>query len=117
MSLTAAELLKPRYEVIADFPHSAHKVGDILTGFKVTEEFFNAYMEKFPHIFKKLNWWEHRKVEEMPKKVMSLFDDEGDTFDIQEWDMEKLVGWVDKKNRRCCSLLTFKPEYGYIPVD
>lgn len=48
---------------------------------------------------------------------MSILDDKGDTFEIQEWDMEILVGWIDKKERSCCSLLTFKPEYGYVPVD
>ena len=53
----------------------------------------------------------------MPKKVMSILDDKDDTFEIQEWDMEILVGWVNKKERSCCSLLTFNPEYGYVPVD
>ena len=48
---------------------------------------------------------------------MSILDEKGDTFEIQEWDMEILVGWVDKKKRSCCSLLLFKPEYGYVPVD
>ena len=53
----------------------------------------------------------------MPKKVMSLADKNKDVYNIEEWDMELLVGWIDKKTRSCCSLLTFNPEYGYIPID
>ena len=38
-------------------------------------------------------------------------------FEIEEWDMNTLTGWIDKDERTCCSLVIFKPEYGYVPVD
>lgn len=111
LSAAGKELMKPRFELIADYPGNSQPVGT------VTVEISNAsYFRKFPNNFRELQWWEHRKAEEMPKKVMSLADNKRDIFEIEEWDMEMLVGWIDKKERSCCSLLTFKPEYGYVPV-
>ena len=120
----------PRFEVIETYPKSKFKKGDILERIpNATNDWYNAdksltnadilieEIKQYPHLFRKMNWWEKRTAEQMPKKVMSILDDKGDTFEIQEWDMEILVGWVDKKERSCCSLLTFKPEYGYVPVD
>jgi len=121
--MTAEKLLQPRFEVIAGFPNSDFKVGDIedrdWCQYPDSDETQKPLwkISDFPHLFKKLNWWEHRKAEDMPKKVMSLADDKKDTYDIEEWDMEILVGWIDKKSRSCCSLTTFNPEYGYVPVD
>lgn len=120
----------PRFEVIETYPKSKFKKGDILERIpNATNDWYNAdkslinadilleEIEQYPHLFRKMNWWEKRTADQMPKKVMSILDDKGDTFEIQEWDMEILVGWIDKKERICCSLLTFKPEYGYVPVD
>lgn len=128
--MTAKELMNPRFEVIETYPKSKFKKGDILERIPdATNNWYNSdkslinagilleEIEQYPHLFRKMNWWEKRTAKQMPKKVMSLLDDKGDTFEIQEWDMEILVGWVDKKERTCCSLLTYKPEYGYIPVD
>jgi len=128
--MTAKELMQPRFEVIETYPKSKFKKGDILERIpNATNDWYNAdkslinadilleEIEQYPHLFRKLNWWEKRTAEQMPKRVMSILDDKGDTFEIQEWDMEILVGWIDKKERSCCSLLTFKPEYGYVPVD
>lgn len=128
--MTAKELMLPRFEVIETYPKSKFKKGDILERIpNATNDWYNAdkslinadilleEIEQYPHLFRKMNWWEKRTADQMPKKVMSILDDKGDTFEIQEWDMEILVGWIDKKERSCCSLLTFKPEYGYVPVD
>jgi len=85
--MTVEELLMPRYRVIADYPHNPYKIGDLLeeftkTAFKLTvtyngnsmdETQANTYpasaIEKMPHLFRKLNWWEERKVEDMPEYV------------------------------------------------
>lgn len=128
--MTAKELMLPRFEVIETYPKSKFKKGDILERIpNATNDWYNAdkslinadilleEIEQYPHLFRKMNWWEKRTADQMPKKVMSILDDKGDTFEIQEWDMEILVGWIDKKERSCCSLLTFKPDYGYVPVD
>lgn len=128
--MNTKELMQPRFEVIETYPKSKFKKGDILERVpNATDNWYNAdkslinadilleEIEQYPHLFRKMNWWEKRTAEEMPKKVMSILDDKGNTFDIEEWDMEMLVGWIDKKERSCCSLLSFKPEYGYVPID
>ena len=132
------EMLQPRYKVIADYPYCPYEIGDLVeftdlgTSFHCTttkewntftEEFSDSVnyfsidcLEMWPHLFQRLQWWENRNANEMPKYVKSLADEKGDIFVIQEWDMEMLVGWIDKKQRSVCSLTTFKPEYGYFPA-
>ena len=126
--MTVEELLKPRFEIIDNFPNCSYNLGRILTPIKEGSNYYDcleassseliAFPEKYPHLFKKLNWWEHRKIEDMPKKLICKAI-EGDTeiCYIEEWNMEILVGWTNKSKRECCSLLSFNPEYGYFPVD
>lgn len=71
--LTVEDLMKPRYKVIADFPGNQWKVGQILLkndkvfkGDGYSEEY---KLEHFPHLFKKLEWFEERKTEDMPEYV------------------------------------------------
>lgn len=77
------ELLKPRYKVIADYPgrRETMPIGHIL----ILESFNNGRywheftevepihidegFAKYPHLFKRLEWWEERKPEEMPQYV------------------------------------------------
>ena len=75
--MTQYELMKSRFKVIADYPDSKLKVGDIKEldssygdeeGFWHGKEYWDkTYLEKFPHIFRKLGWWEERISEDMPK--------------------------------------------------
>lgn len=126
--MTAKELLKPRFEVIAEYPNSIQRIGTVLTQ-EITDHFslvkdgksFTTNIkniDEYPHIYRKLNWWERRKIEDMPKKLICKAI-EGDTEvqEIEEWDMSILVGWTNKAKRECCSLLSFNPEYGYFPID
>jgi len=135
--MKAEELMKPRFEVIADYPLSPYFKGDVIifkngeTDHITTISYLDEFglqvdqaqlvpcvtFEKYPHLFRKLNWWEHRSIEDMPKKVLSKADDKGSVFEIHKWDMERFIGWLDDKEYSCCSLYTFKPEYGYFPVD
>lgn len=116
--MKAEQLMKPRFEVIADYPypknHYYYNVGDIIE----CDIDRHHYWSQYPHLFKKLNWWEHRKAEEMPKRLICKAI-EGDTeiHEIEEWDMEILCGWTNKAKREACSLRSFNPEYGYFPVD
>lgn len=113
--MTAEELLKPRFVVIADYPLSTSPIGYILED--LTELKVKTY-SNYPHLFKRLNWWEYRKIEDMPKKLhCKAIKGDAEIQNIEEWDMEILVGWTNKAKRECCSLLSFKPEYGYFPVD
>lgn len=80
--MTKEELLKPRFKCISDFPGNEwFEVGEIyevgFNGVIVKEEirkwdkdnYIITQPEKYPAIFLKLNWWEERKLEDMPKYV------------------------------------------------
>ena len=71
--MTTEQLLQPRFEVIADYPDSRYKVGEILDrdwGWNGDDvDGFNNKISDYPHLFRKLQWWEKRKVEDMPMYV------------------------------------------------
>lgn len=86
--MTPEELLKPRYKVIADYPFNKHfKVGEILILFsfmktksikdiehyyhhgETHQNFEDIWFDCYPHLFRKLQWWEDRKPENMPEYV------------------------------------------------
>ena len=126
--MTAKELMIPRYEVIADYPNNERPIGVILHeqvpgyyGYTKDDIGYHANIkniDNYPHLFRKLNWWENRKVEDMPKQVYcKAIPNDTEIINIEEWDMDILVGWINKEERKCCSLLTFKPEYGYFPFS
>lgn len=97
--MTPDELLKPRYKVIADYPNSRFKIGDILFKYiyPSSESIYTyvtnpeiplkgtslspEYVEKMNHLFKPLQWWEDRKAEDMPGYVK----DERGVFKVKEW--------------------------------
>ena len=70
------DLLSPRFEIIADYPDSNFKIGDIIKfdgvifGMNEPQKFVRN-PEKYPHLFKKLQWFERRKKEEMPDCIKS----------------------------------------------
>jgi hypothetical protein len=129
--MTTQQLLTPRYEVIADYPFNPYQIGDLVENIADTSVFLYARIndtdhlssndeifDKYPHLFRKLNWWEKRKAEDMPKRLIcKAIPGDTEIMEIQEWDMDILVGWLNKKERQCCSLRSFNPEYGYFPVD
>jgi hypothetical protein len=73
------ELLKPRYKVIADWPEMRDRFKNqpiiILDkedeeGWFTTNGFYQQiFFEKYPHLFKKLEWWEEREESDMPEYV------------------------------------------------
>jgi hypothetical protein len=121
--MNAKELLKPRFEVINDYPNNNYKLNQVIeTEENWLEGHSSSYFEEYPHLFKKLNWWESRKLEDMPKKLKSLCNDDFDiekeeVFNILEWNMKTLDGIINHEKRQVCSLTSWNPEYGYIPVD
>lgn len=79
---TVEELLRPRYKVIADYPQSSLKVGDIisfelqhveiakytaLNGDPIKLAVMEKTVQKYPHLFQPLPWWSDRAVEDMPE--------------------------------------------------
>ena len=74
--MTKEELLKPRWKVIADFPDSDYKVGDIedrnWTKYVNGEDDTDGIVwqiSDFPHLFKQLEWWEERTISQLPDYV------------------------------------------------
>ena len=89
--MTTEELLIQRYEVIAPAPCMLNEIGEILEPIKAPhpiKELIGKYvirfggergdfftypaledMDAFPHIFKKLGWYERRKLEDLPMYV------------------------------------------------
>lgn len=63
--MTIEQLLLPRWQVIADYPFSQWRIGNVI----MQEHDPQVSLESYPHLFKKLEWWEHRKPEEMPEYV------------------------------------------------
>ena len=121
--MSVEELLKPRFEIIANYP-SNHlgKVGDII------EEDFIFFkkkhlnpitfskMEEYPHLFRKLNWWEKRTIDQMPVYLKQTLKEFGTTYHkIAKWDMHMLFGFEDVNERTGCSITTWTPEYTYQP--
>ena len=120
--MKAKQLMNPRFEVIADYPNNVIPIGTVMECPKYDNDFTKDYWvqsnENFPHLFKRLNWCEKRKKEDMPMRLIcKAIQNDTEIMKIKEWDMDILVGWLDKESRKCCSLLTFNPEYGYFPVD
>lgn len=73
------DLLKPRFEIIADYPNSPYNIGDIaqsgdkssqihlMTNWMGSENYCNEHgLLNYPALFRKLNWWEKREDSEMP---------------------------------------------------
>lgn len=86
--MTTEELLKPRYKVIADYPGCPFKVGQVLEKVKVAsgKEFVRGMFhqpEDFPANFKKLEWWEERKPEDMPEYLN--FPSRKMFFKVDKW--------------------------------
>lgn len=105
------ELLKPRYKVIADYPvyiggMYKHKIGDIIMfddnysvflwkesgsdGTMCSEEHF----QKYPAIFRELEWWEEREIEEMPKYVLFTKSTNKEVWKVVRWEETKVFGSV-----------------------
>ena len=63
------ELMMPRYKVIADYPFSPFMIGAIIhhNGEAISDLAKNIHL--YPYLFKKLEWWEERQVNDMPKYV------------------------------------------------
>lgn len=84
MSQSNEELMRRRYKVIAQYPFSAHPTGEII---KATTS--GTYFDQYPHLFKKLEWWEDRKLEEMPEYLTCQSPDfvfkKGDVIKVDKW--------------------------------
>lgn len=75
--MTQEQLMKPRWKVIAAFPDNRnYEVGSILdrdwcryVNDEDESEGVVWRISDFPHLFKKLEWWEEREEKDMPEYV------------------------------------------------
>jgi hypothetical protein len=86
------ELLKPRFEVIADYPNNQFgKIGTILD--RNWAEYPNDNenekpiwrISDFPNLFRKLQWWEKRTREELPTFIKSATKVVKPKWEFIEW--------------------------------
>lgn len=131
--LSAEELMYPRWELVAYYPFCSIRLGEIITELPTDDDAYerifvygtrkpfrkiNFCPEDYPHLFKKLNWWEHRSEEDMPKKVIcKAIPGDQEVIEVFRWDMKMLFGFVDEETRTGVDLTCFVPEHGYFPVD
>lgn len=70
--MTKEELLRPRVKVIAPYPKMPYKLGAIL---EIDEQHSNKYFDDYPHLFRRLEWWEERDASDMPEYVKQKNND------------------------------------------
>jgi len=117
--MTNEELMKPRYKVIADYPNSVFddnqiiclgemKYGQLSYGIAHDDgmEYFHAqFFIDYPHLFKRLEWWEERTLEEMPKYVKS---ERFGVCQITKYDFETNTIFWDNKPLSLMPFLQYK---------
>lgn len=127
--MTPQELLKPRYKAIADWPFMEQylvEVGKIYSHdwnnkmAKINGDAFSTLpLDKYPHLFKKLEWWEDRKVEDMPgyvkhadgqiEKVLWVTDDHGISMQLENNNNGR--NWRVVRNVMCFFEVATESEY------
>lgn len=99
MPLTKEQLMIPRYLIIADYPFNTdYPIGKIVLvptdGYAENENghpVFYCDFGKFPHLFRRLEWWEYRTAEEMPEYCVTHFD--SIVFKIEKWILSDSGNW------------------------
>lgn len=89
MALSKEELLKPRIKIIAPWPGMECQVGDIINipspdwVYSKKEHCDADYFMYWPHLFRKLEWHENRKPEDMPEYVK--WKSRGEIVKVKNW--------------------------------
>ena len=95
------ELLKPRYKVIADYPGNIWAIGSVLD-LNISKQ-LSSYYDKYPHLFRRLEWWEDRDVKDMPEYLKYNINDKNwygnvvfEKVDMFYGDNNEYVALVDR---------------------
>lgn len=73
-----------RFEVIDKYPNSVWEIGDIIDC--QDDMFLVKELEEYPKFYKKLNWYEKRNENEMPKYLKFIWEDElQDVVKVTTW--------------------------------
>lgn len=80
--MNVADLMKPRFKVVAMYPYCPWELNEILipdedeemvnpaTGFVASSKVLSlSDIQLYPHLFRKLAWYEERDVKDMPEYV------------------------------------------------
>lgn len=103
--MSIESLMQPRYKVIADYPACFYQVGRILIP-KTKDVNLDAYNYydcveapssitvykpgRYPHLFKKLEWYEEREIADMPEYLK--FKNNGKVKKVQKYHLS--TGYV-----------------------
>jgi len=93
------ELTIPRFEVIQGYPNNNYKIGKVLTpGKDLDAKAWVKELQKYPHLFRKLEWWEKRKIKDMPQFLEIIKTINGKN-EIGNWfDADSILYSVDKND-------------------
>jgi len=127
---TVEELLKDRWEVIADYPQNIMPVGSVFWMDKfythitapsgatsVQSNYYAQSRDKYPKIYRKLFWWEHRKESEMPEFLKHTIQGKTTYHKIVRWDMSDLnfiTGYQEDNGG--CNIGMWHPDHTYQPA-
>lgn len=114
--MTTQELLYPRIKIIENYPGNPQSVGTIIQLYDKESPIVKEqlhYYRTYPHLFEEIEWWQERKVEEMPEYVKyinhrehaSCIDCVGKVF---RWRNNFAEVFVDY-NDNCCATKNFIP--------
>jgi len=98
MALSVEDLNKPRFKVIADYPENPFSIGQVLQLriFGANHAYCDIYghyskdikfFNKYSHLFKKLDWWVDRKIEDMPEYIIGKHAGEENYIKVDKWIM------------------------------
>lgn len=113
--MTQDELLQDRYEVLSPWPpNNLFKAGDIVE----PEQFTGWHPKDYPVLFRRVNWWEYRAVEDMPEYVITNYIDEfkgkgvlqnGMVFKVEQWATQTFP--TIKEPQLLANLEGYTPDY------
>ena len=103
MPLSNEILLKPRIRVIAPYPNSPYKIGDLmecsgdafyLIKFGQCKDFVSAKSLEpfFSHLLKPLVWWEERELADFPEYVETQMHGEAVIVKVIKWLAPEMKG-------------------------
>ena len=96
-------LLIPRYKVIADYPDSNQPLNSLLIQTRTVPLFQNntngcemrfSSIQKYPHIFREMEWHEEIKETDFPKYLKRVT---GEVFKIIEYNFKKTTAKYGKE--------------------
>lgn len=98
--MSTEDLLLPRYKLLADYPLNIIEIGAV---FDKCTEFQCVFFDKYPHLFRKIFWWEERKIEDMPAFVKRIkFRELISWHNIEIEEVIKVEQWVNENEIGKC---------------